>query len=228
MVRYAQSIGRSSNNANFASNIGLPPIPMSSKIIKYLLVERIKRLFKPEPTGEHWCRVVMDQETDKLISALPFKSFSSLEISGQKWSDFGFQSYRSVQYPEFDICAEKLNQSFDIIIAEQVFEHLLWPYRAGRNVFEMVKPGGYFLVSVPFLIKIHLYPVDCTRWSETGLRYFLAECGFDLDSIITGAWGNTECVVSNFNGWTTYREGFHNLKNDAEMPMVTWALAKKI
>jgi hypothetical protein len=38
----------------------------------------------------------------------------------------------------------------DIIIAEQVFEHLLWPYRAVRNVFQMLTPNGALLVTTHF------------------------------------------------------------------------------
>lgn len=200
---------------------------MYRKLITYLFRERFKLLFKNPKSGRHWCRVVMDQETEKLVKGLRFQKMEALEISGDKWNSFGFKSYENVQYPEFDVCAAKLNQQFDIVIAEQVFEHLLWPYRAGRNVFDMVKPGGYFLITTPFLIRIHPHPIDCSRWSETGMKYFLAECGFNLESIVTGSWGNIECTVSNFNRWTVYDKNLHTLENDPLLPLVVWALAKK-
>ena len=58
----------------------------------------------------------------------------------------------------------------------------------------MLQPGGHFLIVTPFLYKVHPNPYDCTRWTETGMRYFLAECGFPLDPITTGSWGNRACL----------------------------------
>src|SRR5262245_11702138 len=70
-----------------------------------------------------WSRVVMDRATQKLVGTLGPQNLDALEISGDGWRDFGFRSYRQVQYPEFDVCAQVLQQRFDLIIAEQVFEH---------------------------------------------------------------------------------------------------------
>jgi SAM-dependent methyltransferase len=81
-----------------------------------------------------------------------------------KWRGYGFRRYRSVEFPAYDVCRDLLNDQFDIIIAEQVFEHLLWPYRAVRNVFQMLTPNGALLVTTPFLIRIHNDPEDCSRW----------------------------------------------------------------
>jgi len=91
----------------------------------------------------------------------------------------------------------------------------------------MLKPGGYFLITTPFFIKIHPHPNDCSRWTETGLKYFLAECGFPVEKIETGSWGNLECLVSNYNRWTIYKKDIHSLQNDPLVPLVTWALATK-
>lgn len=132
---------------------------------------------------------------------------------------------KNVQYPNFDICQDILDEKFDIIIAEQVFEHLQYPFRGGINVFKHLKSGGYFLITTPFMIKIHPSPDDCTRWSKTGLKYFLEECGFD--SIDSYSWGNRECVTANFNKWMPYNPKRHSLENEENFPLVIWALAKK-
>lgn len=200
---------------------------MYKRLLKLLFTERLRHALLGRKEGQQWCRVIMDQETDKLVSALPHANFSTLEISGTKWSGFGFKHYRPVAFPEFDICRDKLPQQFDLIIAEQVFEHILWPYRAGRNVYDMLQSNGYFLITTPFLIKVHDFPQDCSRWTETGMKYFLAECGFPLEYIRTGSWGNLESLVSNLNQWTTYLPGEHSLKNEKDYPLVVWALAQK-
>ena len=113
-----------------------------------------------------------------------------------------------------------------VVIADQVFEHLPWPYRAVQNVYQMVKPGGYFLISTPFLIRMHAVPIDCSRWTETGLKHFLAEGGFPLEQTVTGAWGNRACVKANFTRWAR-RGWFGSLRNEADFPVTVWALARK-
>jgi SAM-dependent methyltransferase len=200
---------------------------MYKRLITFLLKERWGLRRTAPDQGKHWCRVVMDQQTDQLVRALPFSQFSVLEISGEKWSGTGFKAYKNVGFPDFDICKEPLAEQFDLVIAEQVFEHVLKPYRAVCNVFAMVRPGGYFLITTPFLMKIHEYPHDCTRWSEQGIKYLLHEGGFALEDIVTGSWGNLECVVSNFNRWTNFEPSMHSLENEPSLPVVVWALAKK-
>jgi SAM-dependent methyltransferase len=182
-------------------------------------------------TGEghpQWGRIIMDKATQDLVGALSYKEFETLEISGNQWKDFGFKSYQQARYPEYDICKSPPVGSYDLIIAEQVFEHLLWPYRAVRNVFAMLRPGGYFLITTPFLVRIHDHPVDCTRWSEVGLKHFLAEGGFPLDRMQTGSWGNQACVKANLNKkskWIGYCSWRHSLENEPVFPLHVWALA---
>jgi SAM-dependent methyltransferase len=178
-------------------------------------------------SDQGWARLVMDQHTRNLVAGISPETRKTLEISGDNWSKVQFKSYRKIDYPDFDICEAALEEAFDLILAEQVFEHLLWPYRAGRNVYKMLNPGGYFLCTTPFLIRVHNVPTDCSRWTETGIKYLLAECGFPIERIRTGSWGNRACVRGNFLEWKWYRPGFHSLKNEPDFPVVIWALAQK-
>jgi SAM-dependent methyltransferase len=176
-----------------------------------------------------WSRVVMDRETLRLVARLDPASLSVLEISGQRWkSMLPFKRYESVSWPDYDVCAAPLpGGRYDLVIAEQVFEHLRQPGRAGRNVYAMLNPGGRFLLTTPFLLRVHHAPVDCTRWTETGLRHFLVECGFAEEAIETGSWGNRACVRANLAKWTHYLAGVHSLRNEPEFPVVVWAMARK-
>jgi SAM-dependent methyltransferase len=174
-----------------------------------------------------WSRVVMLEQMRRLVRGINPEQLDAVEISGEGWRNFGFGSYRAVHYPDFDICEAPLPETYDLVIAAQVFEHLLWPYRAGRNVLEMLRPGGYFLISTPFLFPIHGAPVDCSRWTETGLKYFLAECGFPLENCVTGSWGNRSCVKRYLRWGARYRKGWHSLRNEPSTPIVVWALARK-
>jgi SAM-dependent methyltransferase len=179
----------------------------------------------------HWCRAVMNGETLRLVQSIHPEEKDILEISGNAWADLvPHRSYRFVHYPAFDICAQPLafkQESFDLIIAEQVFEHLPYPYRAGKNIYSMLRPGGYMLLTTPFFIKVHKSPLDCCRWTEEGIKFLMEECGFNPKYIHTGSWGNRLCVIANFQAWPEYIPGAHPLDNEPDFPMVVWTLAQK-
>jgi SAM-dependent methyltransferase len=176
-----------------------------------------------------WMRIVMYRHCFAFIRELGAERLDVLEISaGPQWvREFTFRSYTATGYPHFDICAQSLPERFDLIIADQVFEHLKWPYRAARNVRAMLRPGGHFLVTVPFLVRVHNSPSDCTRWTEEGLGYFLQECGFAAAGITTGSWGNRDCVKANLSAWRK-RGLFGSLLNEPDFPLVVWAFARNL
>ena len=89
----------------------------------------------------HW--VIMYRRCFEFISTLEPEKLDVLEIAGgPQWRRaFKFRSYSETQYPTFDICSQTLDRQFDLIIADQVFEHLPWPNRAGRNIFQMLRAG---------------------------------------------------------------------------------------
>ncbi|KAB1069570.1 class I SAM-dependent methyltransferase [Methylobacterium planeticum] len=175
-----------------------------------------------------WVRVVMYRECFAFVQSLHPERLDTLEISGGvQWTrQFDFRSYTATAYPGFDICGEAMERRFDLIIADQVFEHLKWPMRAGRNVYEMLRPGGHFVIATPFLLRVHASPIDCNRWTEQGLSCLLQESGFPEEAIATASWGNRACVRANFLRWPRY--GWHrSLRNEPDFPVMVWAFARK-
>jgi SAM-dependent methyltransferase len=175
-----------------------------------------------------WLRVVMYQRCFEFIRGIRPETLSVLEISGgSQWRrTLKFGSYTSTHFPEFDICSEALDREFDLIIADQVFEHLPWPMRAGKNVYKMLRPGGYFIIATPFLVRVHDSPIDCSRWTKQGLAFLLQECGFREQDIKTDAWGNRKCLKANLFKWRRY--GWHrSLVNESNFPIMVWAIAQK-
>lgn len=212
--------------------VGLDPVSLSLRTLARKMDRGLASILRPFKANgspaEQWARVVMNRETLSLIQGCGPEKLKVLEISGTFWTNrCEFREYKSLYYPGYDVCKEPLSETFDLIIAEQVFEHLAWPYRAARNVYQMLNPGGFFLITTPFLLKVHDYPMDCSRWTPTGLRYLLAEGGFSLEMIESYSWGNRECVRANFNKWQIFRPWHHSLANEPEFPVVVWALAKK-
>jgi SAM-dependent methyltransferase len=199
-----------------------------SMLLKVIDRERLRRQlagFGFDAT--HWVRVAAYRQCHTWIRDLGIENLDTLEIApGHYWNSLSFRSYRAIDFPAFDICKDVLEQRFDLIIADQVFEHVRTPWRAARNVKTMLRPGGHFLCVVPFLLKVHGYPDDCTRWTENGIRWLLEDAGFEDTKIKTGSWGNKACAVANFrHGWRMYGFG-RNLRNDPNLPVMTWALAQ--
>jgi len=175
-----------------------------------------------------WVRVVMYEQCFAFLRALGPERLDALEISaGPHWRRaLNFRSFTGTDYPTFDICEHTLPQQFDVIIADQVFEHLRWPSRAAKNVFTMLKPDGYFVIATPFLLRVHQSPIDCTRWTEQGLSYLLQDAGFSVERIKTASWGNRACLLANLDTWRK-RGFFGSLVNEPDFPLMVWAFAQK-
>ena len=178
----------------------------------------------------HWCRIVMNREIEKFIRSLDCSRIDALEISGTgSQGRYNFRSYRSVQYPDYDVCQGPLAEGrFDLVIAEQVFEHVLRPDRAAANIYEMLRPGGIFVISTPFLLKVHGAPSDLYRWTEEGMRQLLETAGFTVAA--TASWGNLECLFADMRPgleWTVYDPLLHSLDNQPQFAIVVWAFAEK-
>ena len=180
-------------------------------------------------------RVVMQKTTRQWLSELDLSSMDAAEISGKHGRRYDFRTYKTFKYPKHDICAGPFMtnrgamRTFDIILANQVWEHLDKPYAATCNVLEMLRPGGYFWIAVPFFIPYHAAPVDCSRWSARGLKNLLIEAGFAEDAIRAEQWGNRHAAQRNFEQpWPpAFDADADELDNDPEFPICAWALAQK-
>lgn len=191
--------------------------------------EMLKKILGPwvGHTELSWTRVVMNEETLQWVRALDTAGMDALEISGEYWKKrVPYKSYRSAWYPDYDVCERPLPELFDLVFAEQVFEHLLYPFRGARHVHQMLRPGGYFLLTTPFLFRVHASPTDCTRWTPQGMAYFLEEAGFSRDRMRVGSWGNRACVKASLKG-RNYCSRIHSLQNEPDFPLSVWALAQK-
>jgi SAM-dependent methyltransferase len=69
---------------------------------------------------------------------------------------------------------------FDALISGQCFEHVRNPFKLMAEVERVVKPGGWVLVTAPFVFFEHRYPLDCWRFLCDGWRAVFDECGLEL------------------------------------------------
>lgn len=168
----------------------------------------------------------MNREIARFLDGLPRRDLHALEVSGWAHAARGWASYRALEYPEFDLCAESPpSESADIVFCEQVIEHVPDPARAMRNLAAMLRPGGHLVLSVPFMVRVHNEPSDYWRFTPAGLRLLVERAGLELVSL--GDWGNRAAVVANLWVWAPYVYLFQSLARDEAVPLVVWAVARR-
>jgi SAM-dependent methyltransferase len=192
--------------------------------------DAINRFVFPEAreAEEQWQRVAMNDAIDRYIATLRPERRSAVEISGDAHEHKGWKRFDSLNYPEFDLCnPAPENRTWDVVICEQVLEHVVDPFGAAENLRSLCKPGGHVIVSTPFLIKVHELPLygmhDYWRFTPRGLRVLLERAGLTVDHV--GTWGNRLCVVGNLDRWSARRR-WHTMGNNREMPVVVWAFSR--
>jgi SAM-dependent methyltransferase len=136
------------------------------------------------------------------------------------------------KYPEADIQALPYeNDSFDIVVSDQVLEHVFDPVQAVNESLRVVRPGGLIIHTTCFMNPIHLYPVDLWRFSPGAL----AHLSRNAEIIDTGGWGNRSALLFVLMGVGHHLIPLHPhhplhriaLYNDEKYPIVSWLVARR-
>jgi SAM-dependent methyltransferase len=70
---------------------------------------------------------------------------------------------------------------FDLIICQEVFEHVRRPVDGAKGLYNLLTSGGRVLFTVPFNSHFHLVPTDFFRYSLDGARSLLADAGLTIE-----------------------------------------------
>lgn len=67
----------------------------------------------------------------------------------------------------------------DTVTSFSVMEHLHEPQVMLNEAYRILKPGGYFVLQVPWQWRIHESPYDYYRYTSYGINYLLCKAGFE-------------------------------------------------
>ena len=103
------------------------------------------------------------------------------------------------------------DESFDIVMSSDVFEHIDRPWLAAAEIARILKPGGLAITRTVFAWRNHPCPIDYWRFSAECLEFLFSdlEClekGYDLSERRDdqpGFWpsGQDSVPVDQLGGW---------------------------
>lgn len=134
-------------------------------------------------------------------------------------------------FPPYDLhtVSEHYQNTFDFFVFNQTIEHLYQPFDAIKQIYEIVKPGGYVFTSAPTLNIPHMTPIHFNGFTPMGLAMLFHTAGFEIIEI--GQWGNYDYITQLWgsHNWPGYDQLHHNntVTNEERNVCQCWILAKK-
>jgi SAM-dependent methyltransferase len=138
----------------------------------------------------------------KWLGSLPGTGWRVLDIGGRYQPYRPLLDDRTKSYISIDVAATTLvdligrgedlpfaDETFDLVIATQVFDYFEWPHRAACEVHRVLKQGGHLLMSVPSFAP-RFASEERWRFLPSGLRGLLS--GFSSVEMVAeiGTVGN--------------------------------------
>lgn len=93
---------------------------------------------------------------------------------------------------------------FNFICCHQVFEHLEFPERAARSVFQALVPGGTLLYTAPHSSQYHGVPDDYHRYTKTKVYNMLRQAGFCVPKRLMTGGGDSIFDAGRSLGLSTF------------------------
>jgi SAM-dependent methyltransferase len=87
------------------------------------------------------------------------------------------------------------DESFDIVLCNQVLEHAADPARAVRELHRVTARGGRVLASTHGVQVYHPAPDDLWRWTHAGLERLFRENGTWSELSVTPGAGTAACLA---------------------------------
>lgn len=71
------------------------------------------------------------------------------------------------------------DEVFDLVVSQEVIEHVRNPFRAMQEMRRVLKKGGILYCQVPFIIGYHPGPTDFWRFTREGIRELVEQADLE-------------------------------------------------
>ena len=147
-------------------------------------------------------KVIFDKyirENDKVLDIgcgnKPFEQYIKALIKTNEKDDYiGCDIVQSSEN-KVDILCEATDipvksESFDVVVCTQVIEHVFDHQKVFDEAYRLLKPGGRFIVSSPFVWEKHEIPYDFYRFTDFCFENLLVRSGFTVKERVAcgGKW----------------------------------------
>lgn len=137
---------------------------------------------KPSQMDNEFMALALKVRDEFLLRVLPDEADMVLEI-GPREPTVGTAKYHTLDVRpgctyRADICSPSFflaDNTYDVVIAMEVFEHVLLPSTALQHVRRLLKPGGLLIASSPFNARIHGPLPDLYRFTEHAWKLMLRD-----------------------------------------------------
>ena len=113
----------------------------------------------------------------------PFADLIGDQVSTYHGLDLWPRSPRTVLAADIQQLTMIRDETYDTAISLEVLEHVPAPWLAVDEIYRILKPGGYFVLTVPHLSRLHDVPHDYYRYTRFGISYLLRRSGFEIITI---------------------------------------------
>ena len=83
--------------------------------------------------------------------------------------------------------------SYDVVVLDQVLEHVPDFHKAIENCVQYLRPFGYLFIGAPWQYPYHAAPQDYWRISVDGYRLLFEKYG--LEEVEISGWGHQEALI---------------------------------
>ena len=178
-------------------------------------------------TFTRWKKLVT--QTDKsLCRALTYEAIEGLTFKGNTIDIGGGKNNSYYHLIKFDGLVDSLNidlkyeptilgdlnsdlqiksETYDNFICLNTYEHILNDDKAINESFRILKNGGHFVISIPFLYRIHASPFDFNRRTPYWWQMKFKELNLDISEITIEplVW---DSLASAYFTWHSVNGGF--------------------
>lgn len=113
------------------------------------------------------------------------------DLARGKWTGMDMQPGHNVDVvASMDSMPADWAGRFSGVLCSEVLEHVSRPWVSLPMVHDVLRPGGWIVITTLFSFPVHAFPSDFYRYTREGLHLLLADAGFD--SIATAYAGQVQ------------------------------------